>query len=233
MKILIIEDETMIAQRLNRLFSLCCQERDLACQANIATSIEEAKYHLTQQQYDLLSLDLNLNGENGFHLLQLASSLASQTIVISAHREQAIQAYEYGVLDFIAKPFSQARIAKALDRLLTKHVAPHTKYLMSQSGANLQRIAIDNIAFIEGYGNYSKIHLLSQACCLHAKGLDAISSLLPESFLRIHKSYILHLASFVSLTSLGGGQYEVCTQSGTKIPVGRTKIAALRSALNQ
>ncbi len=79
---------------------------------------------------DVLFLDLNLNGKDGFDLLKTSVSGAFHVIIISAHTEQALKAFEYGVLDFVGKPFNKERLARALDRVFERI---HKSYIVKMS----------------------------------------------------------------------------------------------------
>ncbi|WWW34360.1 response regulator [Stenotrophomonas rhizophila] len=70
---------------------------------------EAAGDRLQRAVYDGLLLDLNLGGEDGFELLRRAVAGRYHCVVVSAHRERALQAFEHGVLDFVPKPFSRER----------------------------------------------------------------------------------------------------------------------------
>lgn len=246
LNLLIVEDEAVIQSRLVRLYSDILSMREQPIKIVIASSLTEANLALEEQQFHLLSLDLNLNGNSGFDLLKQACSHSGHTIIVSAYRDQALIAFEYGVLDFVPKPFSQKRLEKAIDRFLLKHddnikksditeteIVPktQTRYLLVKNGGSLLRLDLQDIDSIEGYGNYSKIHLQSGQEHLHEKGLDYLLQILPEHFFRVHKSHLVNLHRFQALKSLGAGQYQMSTTSGSQIPVGRTRVQLLRQRI--
>lgn len=234
-RVLIVEDESMIGNRLVRLFSELLSARQMQPEVAIAASLSEAKQALQNSHYHLISLDLNLSGDSGFELLQHACCSAAQCIVVSAYREQALTGFEYGVLDFVAKPFSRQRLDKALSRAMddnAKAMDNVTKYLLVKNGGSILRLLLSDIESVSGYGNYSQLHLQNGIQHLHEMGLDALLKILPPSFLRVHKSHILNLDKFLELTSLGGGQYQLRTQSGSMIPVGRSKVQELKQRLS-
>ena len=232
--LLIVEDENVIQQRLQRQFTTLLQQRGLDIQIDCAGTLTQAKNLLLNNRFDLISLDLNLSGESGFELLQLSCCNAGHTVIVSAYRDQAVYAFEYGVLDFVPKPFSQQRLQRTLERLWQRqpiNEATTTKFLLIKNGAETTRIDIEEVESISGYGNYSKVHLSNGQEQLHEKGLDNLLCILPQSFMRVHKSHILHLDKLQSLRSLGAGKYEVITYSNRIVPVGRSKIDSLRTRL--
>ena len=80
--------------------------------------MESAFAYLKDHQIDLLLLDLNLDGGNGFDILKYTVSQSFHTIIISAYTDQAITAFQYGVLDFIPKPFRDEELVSKIHELI-------------------------------------------------------------------------------------------------------------------
>ena len=72
---------------------------------------------IKEQSIDLLFLDLNLNREDGYELLEEVAAESFHTIIVSAYKDRAIRAFEYGVLDFVAKPYTEERLSLAIQRI--------------------------------------------------------------------------------------------------------------------
>lgn len=114
MKILIVEDEPLIAQRLLREARHYFGSR--LSQLHHCDDLDDALALLDASRFDLLLLDLNVLGEDGFKILQLKhmasneNAISFQVIIISAHTERAVTAFGFGVVDFVPKPFSQERL---------------------------------------------------------------------------------------------------------------------------
>lgn len=231
MKILIIEDEPVIAQRLQRF----CQRFFATEQVSIQCldDVHEAMDWLSERTVDLVLLDLNLNGRDGFELLQRCNAGAFYTIVVSAHTDQALQAFEYGVLDFVAKPFSQARLEKALARIKDVQWRSDTpmNYLAVKSAGGLQLIAIVDVNFIRASGHYSELVLHNGQVKLHDKSIDKLGRLLPNNFERIHRSYLVPLQQIQKLIVDAGGKYTAALANGIELPIGRSRYAALKEKL--
>lgn len=81
-------------------------------------SVSAAHHYLHYHPMDLLLLDLNLNWEDGFSLLQHLLAEACDVIVASAYGKRALKAFEYGVLDFVPNPFSEEQLRRVIDRYL-------------------------------------------------------------------------------------------------------------------
>jgi two-component system, LytTR family, response regulator LytT len=167
-------------------------------------------------------LDLNLNGENGFDLLQGAVAGSFHTIVVSANEDQALRAFEYGVLDFVPKPVSEERLEKALNRVRDANYAgKHAKYLPIRKPRGVALIPLEEVAYFRGDGNYVEIRLKTGVSEYHRQTLDSLAKVLPPQFSRIHRSYIVDRRGVKCVISHGGGMYDVELESGAKLPLSR------------
>lgn len=227
--ICIIEDEDVIGKYIEKI---CTEYFDSTLQIKRFNTILEGKDWLTEKSIDLLLLDLNINGKDGFKLLENVCAESFQTIVISAYRERAIEAFDIGVLDFVGKPFSSSRLCKALDRF-TKNIGKNQLNKIPIKKHNgLIYIEIKDIISIKGSGNYSEVYLKNNTKHLYSKSLDNLVKLLPENFLRIHKSYIANLEEIARLESIPGSKYIAHLTNQSQIPVSRNEIKNLRKSLS-
>jgi len=230
MNIVIVEDEPLVLQRTKRLTLeiLRLQQPKIQC----FTDIDDAELYLAENSIDLLLLDLNLKGRNGFDLLKNNVAAGYHTIIISAYAEKAIDAFQYGVLDFVAKPFTIERLSKAFDRILDKSQRNYygCRYLSIKKLGVIELIALPDISHIQADGHYSLIHLVNQIemSALHSKSIEKIMQLLPENFLRVHRSYVVNMNNVNKLLIQPGSQYAVKLNSGVEIPVGRTKYQEVK-----
>ena len=231
MRILIVEDEVVIARRLERLVRELLGKR--LDWLGHETRLDEAWSTLEQTPIDLLFLDLNLNGKDGFQLLERAVAGSFHTVVVSAYTDQALRAFEYGVLDFVAKPFDGERLAKTLDRLdnARERADYGTRYLGVAKPGRLALIPVAEIRYIKGAGAYSELHSGEGPPELHGKSLDRLMAILPPIFERVHKSYIVHMDRVRHIRALEGSRYELHMDDGTVLPVGRTRIKQIRARL--
>ncbi|HET6724678.1 MAG TPA: LytTR family DNA-binding domain-containing protein [Gammaproteobacteria bacterium] len=229
MRVIIVEDERMVAKSLAR-----CVESVLGeslQQLDVLGDFHSAQARLRETRPDVLLLDLNLHGRNGFELLQHAVAGSFDTIVVSANTDRAIEAFEYGVLDFVPKPFSTERLAQAFERLSGRHTeGASLRYLVVRHAGTLERIWIEDILAIHGANDYSELELLNGARRLHEKTLEKLVRSLSGNFLRIHRSHIVNLAFARSLTAQAGSRYRLTLADGSVLPVGRKWIASVRKA---
>ena len=227
MKILILEDEPIIARRIKRMVLALLGEK--ITQLESRHSLAEGFAYLQKETIDLLFLDLNLNGADGFDLLQSLVAGSFHTIIISAYKEKAITAFQYGVLDFVPKPFNEARLSQALSRLSsTENIAGQARYLAIQKRGKLVLLDIGQVAYIQGAGIYSDVIFEEGRKEVHNKNLDKLSQLLPPHFDRIHKSYIVNSRMIKELDAQAGGKYTVHLKNGNQLPVSRSRYKGLK-----
>lgn len=230
MRILVIEDEALIAARIERMLKEILGSR-LKYFAK-AEDLEAGRKLLQENEIDLVLLDLNLNGENGFDVLKDFASRSFNTIIISAYRERAIEAFEYGVLDFVPKPFSRERLQLALER--THNTANATanalKFLSIRQKGQLRLIKIEDVMYFKGSDIYAEVHLSNGDMQLHDKTLEKLSQLLGSSFERIHKSFLVSSSQFDSIIYRNGNPV-MRIKNGEELPIGRTRYADLKKKL--
>ncbi|MFP2994788.1 LytTR family DNA-binding domain-containing protein [Spongiivirga sp. MCCC 1A20706] len=229
MKILIVEDESRIAKRIERMTRAFFG--DSLRVINHTNTLHEAMKFIGNNELDLVLLDLNLNGENGFDLLTAAVSESFHTIIISAYKEQAITAFEYGVLDFVPKPFNSTRLDQALMRAGSKEkTGPNiVKFLAVKKRHKVQLIAIEEVTYIKGAGAYTELFMTNKRKELHDKSLEKLEQLLSPSFERIHKSYLVKMSEIKEIIVESGSKYIAELKNGQLIPIGRTKYKDLKS----
>lgn len=219
MKVLIVEDIILVADHIADLVKKYLPN----CKIVISHSLEDAQYCITEEIYDLLFLDLNLNGKSGFTLLKSVMAESFQTIIITANREKAATAFDYGVLDFISKPIIENRFKTAIDRFLNGNSAyrQKLKHLSIKFKNTLKLIDIEHVEYIKASGNYSEINMEDTCKYLHDKNLEKLTKILPDSFIRIHRSYIIKKSRIKKIIKHGGGKYSIELTSGKIVPLSR------------
>ncbi|WP_394748923.1 LytR/AlgR family response regulator transcription factor [Spongiimicrobium salis] len=229
MNILIVEDETRIAKRIERMTRSIFG--DALQSLKHTDNLPEALTLIENNNLDLVLLDLNLNGDNGFTLLTAAVSSAFHTIIISAYKEQAITAFEYGVLDFVPKPFNRNRLEQAFKGIIAKEklISNSTKYLAVKKRQRIQLISLEDVLYIKGAGAYTELFLVDGRKELHDKSLEKLEQLLSHSFERIHKSYLVKLSEIKGIIVEPGSKYIAELKNGKRLPIGRTKYKDLRA----
>ncbi len=219
MNILIVEDITLIAERIADLTTKYVP----GAKITISHTLEDAKLCIQEKVFDLLFLDLNLNGKDGFELLQTAAASSFQTIIITANRDQAAIAFDYGVFDFISKPILEARFKVAIDRLQnnTASYKEQLKQLAVKTKGAILLIPIENVVYIKASGNYSEVYTSDLKCYLHDKNIEKLLHLLPNQFSRVHRSYAVDSTQIIKILKHGSGKYSLQLQHELDIPLSR------------
>ncbi|MDQ8186158.1 LytTR family DNA-binding domain-containing protein [Pelagicoccus sp. SDUM812002] len=227
MNVLIVEDELPAARRLRRLVAaqLYLDESQIA----LAETLEQAQAQLESSRIDLLFLDLDLAGQNGFQLLRSHSPDRVPTIVVSANTDRAIEAFDQDVIDFIPKPVVPERLARALDR--TKHSDTEEKRITIVSIGKIDIVPTKTITHISGAEDYAEIHTSEGQRLLHHERLNQLESTLPKTFLRIHRSHIVNLNFVRRLASNANGNPLLELTTGQTLPISRRRASNVRSAL--
>ncbi|SNT83820.1 LytR/AlgR family response regulator transcription factor [Stenotrophomonas sp. CC120222-04] len=230
MRILIVEDEPLVRQRLQRL---CAELAGTRARFDAVADLEAAGDRLQRNVYDGLLLDLNLGGEDGFELLRRAVAGRYQCVVVSAHRDRALQAFEHGVLDFVPKPFSRERLGQALERLLDTGGtrSGRARYLGIWRAQGTATVELSEVMWIAADGDYSQVRMRDGRSELHDKSLAALANVLPADFVRCHRSHLVNLRHVRTLHAGSGSRYWLVLGDGSELAVGRAHVVTLRDAL--
>jgi DNA-binding LytR/AlgR family response regulator len=231
MRILIVEDERPTAEDIQILVKDILKNEITSI--HIETTLDNALAYLNEKQIDVLLLDLNLNARDGFVILKQVVSKSFHTIVISANINRAIEAFEYGVLDFIPKPYSTERLEEAFRRLKSSHAADgHAiKYLSVKKGFEIKVVPLEDIRYFKSANIYVELHLKDGHTDIYDKSIKQLAILLPSNYYRIHKSYIVNMETIEKIQTPSGGQYRVVLKSGDCLPVSRNEIKNLKILL--
>lgn len=229
--ILAVEDEPLVAKRVLRLAKSILG--DAIANSHSVASISACEAWLSKHEVDLIFLDLNLTSEDGFDLIRRYTAKAAHTIIVSAETNRAIEAFEYGVLDFVPKPFTEKRLAIALSRFTggSPDSAVSAKLISFEALSGVETLPITDILFFQAADKYSEATLAAGGTKFHGKSLNRLEDILSGDFVRTHKSYLVQRSAIESIKSLEGSRYEVRLRSGQNVPVGRTRIEQVRQAL--
>jgi len=231
MKLILVEDEPLVAQRLARF----CREilADRLEKLHLAATPVEAGAWLAENPVDVALLDLNLEGQDGMELLKRSVASSFHTIIVSANTDRALEAFQYGVIDFVPKPFTRERLALAFARVdgPTTRPAQAARILAVKKSGRVELVPVDAVLYVQGAGNYSELVLQDGRRELHDKTLEKLEAILPPDFERIHKSYLVRLSMVKALHAAEGSHYEAELKNGVHLPVGRMRYKELREKL--
>ncbi len=221
----------------------------------------EALSSLQQARPDLIFLDVEMPGMNGFEVIEALDDEHPPLVVFTtAYDRYAIEAFGVHAVDYLLKPFDDARFAQALERArehlvrervvsasrrLAQLVHPETSevaQLQPSEHAHLDRLTIrreggielvetSSIDWVESADQYVRLHT-TRGEVLMRESMGALErNLDPARFQRVHRSAIVALDRVRQLVTQGGGLGKLQLLDDTWIPVSRARIAALRRRL--
>jgi DNA-binding LytR/AlgR family response regulator len=228
MRVLIVEDEAPAARRLERLTSAHLGGRLKEIQR--VSSVREAREAISTRRFDLVLLDLDLNGADGFEIIRGVPD-APRVVVVSARVDRAIDAFDNAVIDFVAKPVSETRLSRALDRALSAIPSSRGTSLVVRSAGRIQLAPLAQVASLSGADDYVEVALVDGRRLLHDVRLDELEKRLPASFVRVHRSHIINLDHARELKRVGAGRQAIELASGAEIPVSRSRAHDVASKL--
>jgi two-component system, LytTR family, response regulator len=194
---------------------------------------QKAIEQLKASRCDLLFLDVQMPGCDGFDVLEmLGCELPPAVIFVTAYDEYALRAFEAGALDYLLKPFDDARFRRALDRAKDKlkHFSPRPKIaerLVVKTGGELMFLNVADVDWIESVGYYACLHVGASTHVLRRSLLELERNLDGELFMRIHRSIIVNLGRIHKLELQDGGDYEVILHAGDRLRLSRRFRRAL------
>jgi two-component system LytT family response regulator len=177
---------------------------------------------------DLVFLDVQMPECGGFDVLEmLGADLPHAVIFVTAYDEYALRAFEAGALDYLLKPFDDARFGRALNRAKDKlaHYAPlqpqPAKRLVVRSPGRLRFLNVSDIDWIEAASYYACLHVGDDTHIIRRTLSELERELGEGKFIRIHRSIIVNLDRIHGLELQSGGEYEVVLKSKVRLRLSR------------
>lgn len=172
----------------------------------------EAIDYLQKNTVDLIFLDIQMPGLTGVQFLE-GLTHKPMVIFVTAYQQYAVEGFNLDVVDYVLKPISFERFLKASHKALdffksklalqTQGAVAEAKvdFIFIHADYSLMKILLDDILYIEGLKDYIKIHLRTQKFPVVCRmTMKLIAEKLPaDSFLRIHKSFIVSLKKIESI----------------------------------
>jgi len=181
---------------------------------------EDAILFLEINEVDLLILDIQMPEMSGVELLNKVSP-DKLCIFITADPGHAVTAYELDVIDYLIKPVLKERFTKAIMKAIDyrKYLenSNEEEYIVFKSDYMINKVRVDHIEWIEGYGEYVKIISRFKKYLVLLRFADFLEKYKHLGFIRIHKSYIVLKQNIQSYNS-----QLVVLKNGKELPVGRT-----------
>ncbi len=186
---------------------------------------------------DLLFLDVQMPECDGFDVLELlGSDLPPAIVFVTAYDHYALRAFEAGALDYLLKPFDNARFELALSRAKEKirqgrERAPRPDRVAIKNAGELCFLKISEIDWIEAADYYACLHVGPKTHLLRRTLSDLEGDLDPNMFCRVHRSSIVNLERVRGLKLRQDGEQEVLLDNGATIRLSRRYRKQLQERL--
>jgi DNA-binding LytR/AlgR family response regulator len=202
-KCIIVEDETL-AQDVIKSHLQRIGRWELA---GVYRNALEAGEALKTLEVDVMFLDIRLPGMSGLHFLR---SLSDPPLVVltTAYAEYAVESYEFSVIDYLLKPISFERFARAVNKIedgrlfsLTpkEQEKAHEDHIFIRSNSKFFKVNFSEIIYVEGMKDYLKVHTAEYTLVTHQTMNELEKTLPARQFIRVHKSYMVAIAHIRSI----------------------------------
>lgn len=246
LRAILIDDENSSLQSLTYELNAYCPEIEVisACQRP-----QQGLMQIRALNPDIVFLDIEMPGMNGFDLLQALRHIDFAVIFVTAYDQFAIKAFEFNALGYLLKPVRKEKLIQAVKKVqdqqqqkfdrtsldaLIQNIGIQTRGGIEQialpTSDGFSMVHINDIAYLQADSNYTWVFLSSQKKYLVSKTLKDIEGMLrfPQYF-RAHKSYLVNL-NYVEKYVRGQGGYLVM-KDATQVPVARAQKGDLMKYL--
>ena len=250
LRALIVDDEPVARRRLRRLLA---DESDVEIVGECG-SAEDAKALLAERDVDLLFLDIQMPGEDGFAVVEAARGEPKPFVVfVTAFEKHAVRAFEVDAADYLLKPFDRERVAHAVARVrrlrerdghagldaaglrdlferFTRGKSYRSRILIRSIG-RVSFVPVEDVHWFEADGNYVRLHtdagkpLVRETLSRLERELD------PEKFVRVHRSAMVNLAHVRELERVATGDHALVLDTGARLTVSRSHRDAFERAI--
>lgn len=249
-KAIIIDDEFVNIHNLKSLLSLYCPQVEVVATAN---NLLNAKVVIQKLNFDVIFLDIEMPGGNGFDLLKSlpTSSRNFEVIFVTAYENYGIKAIKFSALDYLLKPISitelqaaverahhtinskkrDARIDHLLERLDSKTQTANQKIALP-SQKEIYLVDVQDIVRCESSNNYTTFFLINGTSHLISRPLYEYEELLTAfGFIRCHQSHLVNKRHVISLLNEDSG-YLIMQNTTKKIPISKQRKSLVKSFLS-
>jgi two-component system, LytTR family, response regulator len=220
-KAVIIEDEPKSLKTLEMMLSEHCPAVYVAATAD---SVQSGVDVIQKNKPDLVFLDISLDSENSFEILERLPSVNFQIIFITAYKDYALEAFKVSAIDYLLKPIEVEQLVKAVRKCESKNhlsvLSDQVSMLLERNNESVKRIALptlNGLSFInisdivrcEASGSYTNFILRNSKQILASRNIKEYEKMLENyDFYRIHDSHIVNLA-YVRHYIKGRGGYVI------------------------
>jgi two-component system LytT family response regulator len=238
LKILIVDDEPLAREALQRALATIPEIAEVSAAFDERSCADELK----RSHPDVVFLDIQMPESDVFRLIKNVAALqnAPPVILVTAHSEHAVKAFEHHATDYVLKPFSSDRIRQALtaaqERIRNRTVSDLLRVLpdLLRDARSLRspRLAVksqgrvlfleaNEVVWIQANGNYVMLHCEGGSHLIRGTLAEIESSLDEKQFLRIHRSVIVNAGYVREVRPWPTGEYILKLRNGKELTVTR------------
>ncbi|HKS21495.1 MAG TPA: LytTR family DNA-binding domain-containing protein [Thermoanaerobaculia bacterium] len=245
LRAVLVDDEQLALRRLERLVDGTGRLRVV----NRFTDPEEAEAFLRRETVDVVFLDIEMPGMNGFELL---ARLPEPPLVIftTAYDQYALRAFEVNSIDYLLKPIERRHLDRAVAKLERQHVMPQPEWralaqmlafaapgfprrVMSRLGDRTQLIDLAAVTHFIAAEKVTYAVAAARRQIVDYSLAELEQRLDPQQFLRIHRSIVVNLTFVEEIEQHAGGPARVRLRDGqrTQLPIARERLRELKDRL--
>jgi two-component system LytT family response regulator len=245
---LIVDDEKNGRENLAGLIQSHCQQIRIVAEA---ASVEQAIAAIQEHHPQLIFLDIEMPGGNGFQLLEHFKDFPFEVIFVTAYDNYAIRAIRFSASDYILKPINLNELIAAVNKvserirnrsenerirqLYLNTMHPANPKIGLPTGERVEFVEVKSIVRCQGESNYTHLYFADRKPILTAKSLIEFEELLSEyGFVRVHKTHVVNLNHVTSFTKNDGGV--LFLSNGDSVAISRRRkdftLEQLKTVLN-
>lgn len=239
MRALIIDDERLARKELISLLSNYTKIEIVG----EAINADDAQEKIAALNPELLFLDIQMPGKNGFELLE-SLDIVPKVIFTTAYDEYALKAFEVSALDYLLKPIRKERLDECIQKIVAdeikdKEEAQNQEYKLGlndrvfvKDGEKCWFVRLSDVRLFESDGNYIKVYFDNVKPMIH-KSLNALDKKLDDrAFFRASRKHIINLSWVDSIESWFNGGLLVKMKGGEKVEVSRRQASKFKDMMS-
>lgn len=248
MRAVIIDDERLAQEGLKSLLS---DHPDVVI-CGVASNVKEALSLVERERPDLMFLDIEMTGRNGFDLLEALEPPHPQVVFVTAYSAHAVKAFEVNALDYLLKPVHPQRLAAALEKVrgrlgsgtsrpvkdepsvdcISEKALREDDHVFVRDGDRCWFVPVRSIRLLESEGNHTRVHFDGENPLLY-RTLGQMEARLPERlFLRVNRSQLVNLSHIESIGQWFSGSLKVTLRGGMELEFSRRQAQIFRERMS-
>jgi len=251
LRVLIADYEALVRRSVRRF--LRSYDVEVVCECGDGRTCVQA---INEMAPELVFLDLQMPELDGREVIAQAGERMPPTIILTAHNDYAVEAYDANVIDYVLKPFGQERFERAMERALARIQPPPAQRALEQKldalvdqlrqpkpwqdrlavpigDGRLTFIEAREIEWVEAQGNQLRVHCGQRQYAFRETLSGFLKRLDPSVFLKIHRSTIVNVNAVLEVQTWFKGHHLVILRSGKELRMSRHQGASLEQLVRK